>query len=432
MRLGSSYTGGRVSGACRRRKLLVITQYYRPEPNFITADIAEAMSADCHVTVVTAHPNYPTSRFYPGIRSLRPTRSVERGVTVWRLPLLPYHGNSLVRRGLMYLSFTVTAAVVALLVGGRPDVVWVYHTPFTTPLAALWFRFAWGSRLVYTCVDLWPESLLATNVAREGPLVAALFAYRRWVNRRADAIIATTRGATRLFAAEGVPADRLHYVPVWVDGVNADAGGTPEVPSRSIVYAGNLGPAQRLDTLVRAAARLRAEIPDLTVDIYGTGTCETDLRDLTATLGATSVRFHGKVPPAMAFDVSHRALAQVVSLQKTQLFAMTVPSKLAFCFAAGAPVLAGLTGEAAVVAEESGGALFFDPDDPASLASAIRRAAALAPAERTAMRARMHAYFTAHFARETLLARYRSILCGGEGAMPSRAAGDPGGIGASS
>jgi colanic acid biosynthesis glycosyl transferase WcaI len=416
-----------VSGARRRPKLLVITQYYRPEPNFITADIAVAMSADCHVTVVTAHPNYPTGRFYAGIRSLRPKRSVEQGVTVWRLPLLPYHGNSVARRGLMYLSFTATAALVAPFVAGRPDVVWVYQTPFTTALAALWFRHLFGARLVYTCADLWPESLLATNVAQDGPFVRALFAYRRWINRRADTIVVSTRGTLQTFAAEGVPQERMHYVPVWVQGADVD-GCPPEATAQSVVYAGNLGAAQRLDTLVRAAALIREALPDVTVDLYGSGVSEAELRALAASLRATNVRFHGKVAPAKAQAASRCAMAQVVSLQRTPLFAMTVPSKLAFCFAAGAPVLTGLTGEAAELAEASGGALFFDPDDPASLASAIRRAAALAPAERTAIRARMQAYFTAHFARETLLARYRDILRGDDRVVPAQAPGARAGV----
>ena len=101
----------------QRRRVLVLTQHYHPEPNFITADVAEALAADFDVTVVTAHPNYPEGRFYSGTRPWRPLRRVERGVTVWRVPMYPYHGRPQVKRCLSYSSFALVAAVWAPFVG---------------------------------------------------------------------------------------------------------------------------------------------------------------------------------------------------------------------------------------------------------------------------------------------------------------------------
>jgi glycosyltransferase involved in cell wall biosynthesis len=387
--------------------------YYRPEPNFITADVAEALAQDFDVTVVTAHPNYPRGRFYDGVRSpWRPQRAVEGRVTVWRVPLVPYHGNSVGRRALMYLTFAASAAVVAPVVAGRPEVVWVYQTPFTSALAALWFRWVGRARLVFTYADLWPEAMLATRVARPGLLVRALFAYSRWINRAADRIIASTRGTARRYEQDGYAADRLEHVPVWVDGVDAAAGDdrADSGERRAIVYAGNLGPGQRVDTLVRAAALLRRDGVEVTVDVYGNGSEEERLRTLAEELMATNVHFHGRVAPAEAFAVSRRALAQVVSLEPSPLFAMTVPSKLAFCFAAGAPILAGLPGESAELAQESGGAIAFDPRDPGSLAAAIRQLLDRSPAERAAMGTRLRDYHAAGYAKPRLLDRYRAIL----------------------
>jgi hypothetical protein len=51
------------SANAQRTKVLVLTYYYRPEPNFITADVAEGLAGVVDVTVVTAHPSYPTGRF---------------------------------------------------------------------------------------------------------------------------------------------------------------------------------------------------------------------------------------------------------------------------------------------------------------------------------------------------------------------------------
>jgi len=395
----------------RRPRLLVLTQYYRPEPNFITADVAEALSDELDVTVVCARPNYPLGRFYEGWGGWTPRRSREGKVTVWRLPLIPYHGGSLWGRAFCYSSFTFGSLFMAPFVAGKPDVVWVYQTPFTTALAALGARYLRGARLVYTAADLWPESMLASGVAGPGPMMQALFAYSRWINRAAHLIVASTEGTLERYARDGVPRDRLRHVPVWVDAapeepaVRAEPAGVPR-----IVYAGNLGPAQRLDTVVRAAAELHARGVAVEVHLYGSGAAEAELRALAASLPAPNVTFMGRVSPTDAFRISADAFAQVVSLQPSPLFAMTVPSKLAFCFAAGAPVLYGLHGEAARIAAQSGGGILFDPEDPASLVAAVVGLLQRTSEERSAMRAALGRYYSAHFARRKLLEQYRSLL----------------------
>ncbi len=399
----------------RRRRLLVLTQYYRPEPNFITADVAQALSEDVEVIVVCAHPNYPFGRYYDGWGGWRgwlPRRTQEGQVTVWRLPVLAYAGNSMWRRALCYGSFLLGAALLAPFAAFRPDVVWVYQTPFTTALAAMVARYVGGARLVYTAADLWPESMLAARVMDPGLLMRMLFTYSRWINRHAHRIIASTEGTLERYAGDGVPRERLCHVPVWVDAAPDTAVELPvdAATGTGVVYVGNLGPAQRLDTLVRAGAMLREQRIPVEVHLYGSGSAEAELRRLASELDARNVTFHGRVAPAEALQVSASAFAQVVSLEPSELFARTVPSKLAFSFAAGAPVLYGLQGEAARIVARSGGGLVFDPEDPGSLVRAIVQLLQRSPEERSDMRAALRSFYAAHFSRAELLARYRALL----------------------
>jgi len=239
-----------------------------------------------------------------------------------------------------------------------------------------------------------------------------LFAYSRWINRAAHLIVASTEGTLERYARDGVPRERLRHVPVWVDAAPEEPAGTKAEPAGvpRIVYAGNLGPGQRLDTVVRAAAELHGRGVTVEVHLYGSGAAEGELRALAASLPAPNVKFMGRVSPADAFRISADAFAQVVSLQPSPLFAMTVPSKLAFCFAAGAPVLYGLQGEAARIAAQSGGGILFDPEDPASLVTAVLGLLKRSSEERSAMRTALGRYYSAHFARRKLLEQYRSLL----------------------
>jgi colanic acid biosynthesis glycosyl transferase WcaI len=395
-------------------EVLVLTMLYRPEPNFITADVAESIAEWARVTVVTAHPNYPLGRFHEGTRRpWLPQRSVENGVVVWRLPMFPDHSNSKLRRLISYLSFTAAAVLIAPFVARRPSVVWVYQTPFTVALAGLWFKWLRGARLVYTCADHWPESFGAAGVMNSGLLMGALLRCRAWINRRADRIICATESMIRSFAADGVPRERFRHIPVWVDASPRQPLPTaPAEAERTVVYAGNLGPAQALDTVIRTAAELQRRGVQVTFDFYGTGSEEKSLRTLAGELNAGNVRFHGQIDSQRAFQVCEAALAQLVSLRPSPLFAMTVPSKLPFSFAAGAPILYALQGEAAELAERSGGGVPFDSANPTSLVSAVERLLGLSQEERGEMRLRLRSFFRTHFDPRALLAAYDEALKG--------------------
>ena len=406
-------------------RVLLLTLHYRPEPNFITADVAERLAREGYaVTVVTAHPNYPLGKFYhaePSVSSLRPARSEEGGVTVWRLPFLPDHSTSKLRRFLAYGSFTLAAALFAPFAQPSPALVWVYNAPFTTGAAALWFRYVRGSRVAFMCPDLWPESFEAAGVAPSRPILEAMYAYSRWINRRADLLVATTRGMLRRYEADGVPRSRLRFAPLWVEGVAspppaaATKGAEGEVPR--LMYAGNLGPAQALDVVLRGARRLLDEGFEVQIDFYGAGSEEAQLIALAKDLGLSNVAFKGRVSQAEVFRAAAAAAAQIVHLTPSPFFSMTVPSKLASCLASGRPVLAGLSGESLAIAKETGGALPFDAGSPEDFKRAVCELLAMSPQDREAMGARGRRYFEENLHPEALLSRYvqyTAELLGGE------------------
>jgi glycosyltransferase involved in cell wall biosynthesis len=392
---------------------------YQPEPNFITAEVAEALAQESDVTVITAHPNYPLGRFYHGTRYLRIERSNVNRVTVWRVPFLPDHSLSPVRRAVSYLSFALVASVVAPFLGGRPDTVWVYHGPFTTGIAAVFFKLAYRSRIVFTCADLWPESFAASGLVKSRLVMRVMAAYNRALNNVADVIVCATRGTMHRFQKDGIGAERMHVIPVWIGGVSELASvASPEYAgTRNIVYAGNLGPAQNLDTVILAAAALEKEGAGVHFDIYGTGASETELKRLAAQSAARNVSFHGRVPLDQAFRCSSTSLAQIICLKPSALFRMTVPSKLYSAFAAGSPLLYGLEGEAAAIAEQSAGGIMFDPRDPKTLVNAIHRLLNMPPEQRVLMRQNLTSFYWNNFDPSRLLSRYRTLL--GEKGIPA-------------
>jgi glycosyltransferase involved in cell wall biosynthesis len=372
-------------GTVLQSRILLITAHYQPEPNFVTADLAQslAQSGDI-VTVITAHPNYPYGRFYPSVKSIWQKQSFENGVRIWRLPFFPDHSMSKVRRALSFLSFAFIAAVWAPFVSPRPRIVIVYQTPFTTALAALWYKWVMRSKVVFVSCDLWPESFSATGVVSSGLVMRMAYSYSRWINRQADLIVCSTNGMVSRYKSDGIPEHKLKFAPAWTDGLpklgeSILIDSIAKQNSKRVVYAGNLGTAQGLAVFVEAARICAVTAPEISFHIYGTGTDHRVLEDRAA--GLTNITFHGRVLPEAAFRAMQEAMAVLVHLVDTPLFRMTLPSKLGSAFAAGGIVLAGLKGEGETVVNDSRAGFTFEPESAEQLVDAILHTKNMPPHE---------------------------------------------------
>ena len=131
----------------------------------------------------------------------------------------------------------------------------------------------------------------------------------RAAGRFADVDLAISRGlAAHLAEVEGYDEDAfgiVHY------GIAAGPEPAPPPPEPRLLAVGRLVPIKGFDTLLRAVAAARTEVPGLTLELAGAGPEEDELRRLAAALGLDeTVRFLGPVSPiAPAYE---RALAAVV------------------------------------------------------------------------------------------------------------------------
>ena len=89
-------------------KILVICQYYYPEPFRITAICEELAGRGHEVTVVTGEPNYPEGVIYEGYEGHSRSDEILNGVTVHRCPIIPRKHGTLFRM-LNYFSYPYLA-----------------------------------------------------------------------------------------------------------------------------------------------------------------------------------------------------------------------------------------------------------------------------------------------------------------------------------
>ncbi|MEI8024975.1 MAG: glycosyltransferase family 4 protein [Pseudomonadota bacterium] len=328
--------------------ILFITLHYSPEANFINQALAEGLvNKGFKVAVITAYPNYPGGKFFKGYFRFYPTLKNENGVSIIRVPHFPDHSKNMVLRLVSYMSFVLSSFIASLFVVPFfvPRRLIVYQTPFFAALATLPYKF-FRIPAVYICVDLWPESLLAARTARKGFLIEFLYKYSRWINRFAKTLVVSTNGMRQRYINDGIDPAKVHFLPVWVDGIPGSLAAAQlnrRHPKR-IVYAGNLGLAQGLDSFIFAFRTQEVISTGLELCFIGVGNEMESLRSLADGMG--NVSFLGRHTPDAALEFMQNSRAVIAHLVPSPQFQMTLPSKLSSCLACGTPFLCGIDGEA--------------------------------------------------------------------------------------
>lgn len=384
-------------------KILVLTQWFDPEPAFLGLGFVKALERRGHkVEVATGFPNYPGGKVYPNYK-LRPYRKEQsEGIAIHRLWLWPSHDRSARGRAANYLSFFLSALLFGAIKGRNFDMVYVYHPPITPAVAAAIFCRIWRRKFVVLVQDMWPDSVVSSGMAPRW--VARWLAWVcNFVWRRAAAIIVQSDGFLHCLKDRGVPTTKLVRIYNWANRTDPDAGRfpvnlEPAFQDRfNLVYGGNIGQAQALGQVIKAIALVAEEIPNLHLHLFGNGMERDSVTALAAQIVPSAVTLHAPVDRVTMDRVFDRADGLVVHLKDDPLYGMTLPSKVQHYLACGRPIIAGLDGESAALLRESGAALVCPPDDIAAFADAMRQLVRLPDDERTAMGRSGADYYHAHF-----------------------------------
>jgi glycosyltransferase involved in cell wall biosynthesis len=360
--------------------VLIVTQYFSPESFRINEVATSLQQAGCSVTVLTGQPNYPDGRIFPGYRAWNAGLDARvSGVRVVRVPLFPRGVSSAWRLAANYLSFVCSASIVGAwqLRGQRFDVLFVYGiSPILQAIPAIVLRRQTRGRVVTWVQDLWPQSLEVTGFVRNPRLLACVAALVRWIYRRSDLLLVQSRSfVAEVSAMAGGTAVRYHPNPGELAFSHPAPAGPPPLtyePGFNVVFAGNLGTVQALDTVLAAAELLLAE-PDIHFVLVGSGSRGNWLVQEIQRRKLTNVRLAGRLPPEAMPAVLGGASALLVSLVRSSIMSQTIPSKVQAYLAAGRPIVACLDGEGARVVVEAGAGLACAAEDAQALAGTVRR-----------------------------------------------------------
>lgn len=397
-------------------KLLVLSQYFWPE-NFRINEVARSLQEKgVEVGVLTGKPNYPGGSVFPGYRAAGYVHETHQGMEIHRVPMFP-RGKGRVRLAINYLSFIVSGLLWApwCLRGKHFDAVFVYApSPILQAIPAIFIGKIKRCPVILWVQDLWPESLSATGHVRNRVLLNTLEWVVRCIYGQCDMLLVQSHAFEAPVRALSGRTPVLYYPNSVGDEFSQPAGKAPPVVAGmdegfSVMFAGNIGRAQAVETILEAAAILR-EKQDIHFVVLGEGSRRAWMRAEAERMALVNLHLPGNFPVETMPALMQKASVLLATLADHPIFRLTIPSKINAYMAAGRPVVACLNGEGAQLVTEAGGGLAVPAEDGRGLAEAIMKLYVMSASEREAMGARGRAYHLEHFAHDVLVDRLTGLL----------------------
>ena len=398
-------------------KLLVVSQYFWPENFRINDLVADMVGRGHEVTVLTGQPNYPSGRFFPGYGWTHFHTESYQGARVVRVPLAPRGSAGAIRLALNYVSFALFGALGAWLrLRGKFDAIFVFEvSPITVGIPAIVASRRFKAPILFWVLDLWPESLTAAGGVRSTGVLRAVDRLVKWIYRNCSRVLVQSRAFVPEIARHGVPDSMIRYFPSWGESLfqplqQADFTLLPSLPEGfKVLFAGNLGEAQDLPAILKAAEFTR-DRTDIHWLIVGDGRMAAWAKEEALRRGLSQVHFLGRHPLESMPHFYAAADALLLPLKREPIFALTIPGKLQSYLACARPVLAMLDGEGARIVRESGAGFACPAGDAEGLAAQVKKLAAMPDTERKAMGLNGRNYYEANFDRTRLFDQLETWL----------------------
>lgn len=382
--------------------------------------VEDLLGAGWRVAVITTKPHYnpgqdslakqPLNSIWGGLLA----RSNFFGATVLHTAM-PRKGSGVGMRIASWFGFHVLSVVAAFFKVGEVDVILAPSPPLSIGVAAWLIGRLKRAPFIYNVQELYPDSAVSLGLLREGPLLNVLHGMERFVYDRAFAITTIAPGLARTIAGRTTAPSKVRLIPNFVDTklivprprdnpFSREFGLTDRF---TILYAGNMGPAQNLE-IVLDAAELTRDDDRIVYAFVGDGTSRDSLQRSATSRRLSNVVFIPQQPYDRVPDIYGASDLCVVALAAT-LVAEAVPSKVYRIMAAERRVLAIADNQSdlAAVVRESGAGIIADPGNAPALAETIRAAAA---SGNSVGIGRGRAYVIEHVDRPIITREYSQLL----------------------
>jgi colanic acid biosynthesis glycosyl transferase WcaI len=336
------------------KKVLICTQYFWPE-DFRINDLAnEIAKSGFQVEVITGIPNYPKGIFFKGYSPFKPLVENYGLIKVYRLPIFP-RGNSSISLFLNYLSFFfVSLASLPFLLSKKYVAVITFATSPAFAVSA-GVALAKVKRIPsFTwLLDMWPESLKTTGIIKNPMLLKFLRPFFIGLYNQHTKILSQSHGFSRHLELHGIQKDKITYFPNWAEDIYKFIPREADPNHLTILFAGNIGEAQDLPTLLDAATNLK-NYSALKWIILGDGRMKDWVKgQINARKLENVIELVDRRPQSEMPEWFSKVDLMYVSLKDDEIMSMTLPGRVQSYMACGKPILAVANGETANIVKSA-------------------------------------------------------------------------------
>ncbi len=363
---------------------LILTQYYSPEigaPQIRLRALARNLRRlGIDVEVLTAMPNYPAGKIFPGYAGKWRMQETIDDVPVRRTWVYAATGRSALVRLANYLSFTGTAFFSALF-GRKPQVLFVESQPLSLGVIGVLMRWLRGVPYIYNIPDLQVDVAKQMGFMRNPLLLRVALGAENLFLKQSWKVSTVTHRFIDHFHSRGLPRQQITFLP---NGADTDFL-RPKPPSSALLerwnlrgkkvflYVGTHAFYHGLDVIIEAANLLRQR-EDIAFLMVGDGPERGRIRQKAAELKLTNVVF-GESPYEEMAELYSIGYASIATLRRMEVAKAMRLSKVFPSLSCEVPVIYAGMGEAAELLQSQQCGLVTEPEDAAQLAGAVVRLA---------------------------------------------------------
>ncbi len=356
------------------KHILVISQYFYPEPFRINDICQEWIKRGHKVTVLTGIPNYPEGKFYKGYSWFKKRKEKWNGINIVRIPIVS-RGKSAIRLILNYYSFVWSGWFWKSFTKLKPDLIFTFEvSPMTQALIGKWFSKRRKIPNYLYVQDLWPENLEVVGGIHNKHVLNHYQKMTDKIYEKCTKIFATSPSFVKAIQERVNDKEKVIYWPQYAEEIYKPVTNPnpPEIPNDNrfkIIFTGNIGYAQGLDILPKTATLVG---DDVCFVIVGDGRYKEQLIKEVETTKERFI-FIDRQPADRISELICACSVAFISFIDEPLFEKTIPAKLQSYMACGVPILASASGETKRIIEESKSGMCCEIGNAKSLATLINK-----------------------------------------------------------
>lgn len=389
-------------------KILVVCQYYYPE-QFRINDICETLvKKENEVTVLTGLPNYPRGKVSKEYKFFRKRKEKINGVNVIRSFEIGRR-RGIIFRVLNYLSYMISASIKACFMKEQFDVVYVYQlSPILMAVPGIIYKKRHNTKMVLYCLDLWPESVTTFGIKENTLIYKLIDKISRKIYNKADEILVSSETFKQDIKKKLKQDIKIEYIPQYSENI-LSAKTHKWHKEINFVFAGNIGKAQSVETIIKAANELK-ENSNIKIHIVGDGSSLQECKDLVKKLNLNNVIFYGKKELNEMQQYYNLADAMLVTLTKDAFASKTLPGKVQSCMATGNPIIAAADGETKKIIENAKCGYCVPAEDYKALANKMIEFASKTKVEIAELENNSQEYYNKNFKKDIIINKLIKVL----------------------